>query len=120
MRGRADGGQKKHLVPPWCLMALILGFLFLYYGSFFGSRGQHTSSALEYGSRFSRSIGWSNDDSGEVGKSDESIIELDDGDGSLVPKSFPVSVCRTSCFGLRSLIITFAEYSRFCLGHDDL
>lgn len=68
---------------------LVLGFLFLYYSSFFGPPGQHTS--LEYDSRFSRSISWSSDDSGEAGRSDESIFELEDIVDSLVPKSFHVS-----------------------------
>lgn len=89
MRGR-DGGQKKHLVPSLCLIVLFLGFIVLYYGSFFGPRGQHANSALEYGSRISRSIGWSNSDNGEVGKSEESIFGQEDGEDGLIPKSFPV------------------------------
>lgn len=93
MRGR-DGGQKKHLVPSLCLIVLFLGFIVLYYGSFFGPRGQHANSALEYGSRISRSIGWSNGDNGEVGKSEESIFGQEDGEDGLIPKSFPVSAFR--------------------------
>ncbi|KAJ8498656.1 hypothetical protein OPV22_009208 [Ensete ventricosum] len=65
-------------------------FLVLYYGPFFGPRGQHANSALEYGSRISRSIGWSNGDNGEVGKSEESIFGQEDGEDGLIPKSFPV------------------------------
>ncbi|KAJ0966499.1 hypothetical protein J5N97_023416 [Dioscorea zingiberensis] len=90
MRGRGDGGQKKHLVPIVCGGAVILVLLFLYCGSLFGSGGQHASTALEYGSRFSKTLGWSNDDSAEDGKSEESIFGVDDGADSVLLKSFPV------------------------------
>ncbi|KAJ8504907.1 hypothetical protein OPV22_005793 [Ensete ventricosum] len=88
-RGR-DGGEKKHLVPSLCLAVLVLVFLVLYYGSFFGPQGQHVNSALEYGGKIKRSIGWSNDGNEEVGKSEEPIISQEDVDYNLAPKSFPV------------------------------
>lgn len=90
MRGR-DGGQKKHLVPSLCVVVLFIGFLVLYYGSFFGPRGQHANTALEYGSRISRSFGWSSIDNREVGESKESILGQEGGEDGLIPKSFPVS-----------------------------
>ncbi|KAM0941881.1 putative S-adenosyl-L-methionine-dependent methyltransferase [Dioscorea sansibarensis] len=90
MRGRGDGGQKRHLVPLVCGGAVVLVFLFLYCGSFFGSGGRHANTALEYGSRFSKSLGWSSDENADDGKSDESIFGLEDGADSAVPKSFPV------------------------------
>ncbi|XP_039116784.1 probable methyltransferase PMT3 [Dioscorea cayenensis subsp. rotundata] len=90
MRGRGDGGQKRHLVPLICGGAVVLVFLFLYCGSFFGSGGQHANTALEYGSRFSKSLGWSSDENAEDGKSDESIFGSEGGADSALPKSFPV------------------------------
>jgi len=90
-RGRADGGQKDHLVTTLCIMVACLALLFLYYGSFFGSKTQHDNAKLDYGSKFSRSLGWSHDENDEVDKSEESALGTEDGDGSIIPRSFPVS-----------------------------
>ncbi|KAL0918434.1 hypothetical protein M5K25_010443 [Dendrobium thyrsiflorum] len=87
MRGRVDGGQKKHLVPSICVILLILGFLFIYFG---GHRGHHTSTALDYGTKFSRSLGWGSNDGGDATKTDESASGQEDGDEHITPKSFPV------------------------------
>ncbi|CAL9097602.1 unnamed protein product [Musa acuminata var. zebrina] len=51
---------------------------------------KHANTALEYGSRISRSFGWSSVDNGEVGESKESILGQEGGEDGLVPKSFPV------------------------------
>jgi len=90
MRGRADGGERKNLVPWICAGVLFIVFLFLYYGSFFDPRGEHANSALEYGSRFSRSLGFSSEDDGEVSQSNESIF-AEEGDDTVL-KSIPVSI----------------------------
>ncbi|PKA60596.1 putative methyltransferase PMT8 [Apostasia shenzhenica] len=87
MRGRADGGQKKHLVPAICAALLILGFLFFYYG---GSQSQHGSSAMDYGSKFSRSLGWGGNNDLDATKTDDSTAGQEDGDDNISPKSFPV------------------------------
>lgn len=89
MRGRADGGQKKNLVPWICAGVLFIVFLFLYYGSFFDPRGEHASSAFEYGSRFSRSLGFSSDDDGDIVQSNDPVFG-EEGDGVRL-KSIPVS-----------------------------
>lgn len=88
MRGRADGGQKKHLVPSICVILLVSGILFFYYG---GHQGHHASVALDYGTKFSRSLGWGSNDDGDVAKTDESAFGQEDGDENIIPKSFPVS-----------------------------
>ncbi|XP_072971077.1 probable methyltransferase PMT3 isoform X1 [Typha angustifolia] len=90
MRGRGDGGSKKHLIPTLCLMVLFVGVLVLFYGSLFGSRGQQGSAALEYGSRFSKSFGWGADENGEVGRSDESVFSQEAGGDNVIVKGFPV------------------------------
>jgi hypothetical protein len=82
--GRLDGAQSKRGVTLLCTMIACLFFLFVYFGSFFGSKGQ--SGALEYGTKFSRSLGWGTDDDGDSTKSDESIFE-----NAVRLNSFPVS-----------------------------
>lgn len=88
MRGRSDGGQKKRLITAVCAVAIVIGFLYAYYGS--SNRG---SSALEYGKSLRR-LGTSylgTDEDGD-GKQEESTkFGLDDGEDDVVPKSFPVS-----------------------------
>lgn len=86
MRGRSDGGQKKRLITSLCAVAIFLGFLYVYYGSIFGS-SSNGASALEYGSKSLRKIG-----SSYLGGDDESSTKsgLEDGD-VVVPKTFPVS-----------------------------
>ncbi|KAG0477750.1 hypothetical protein HPP92_012469 [Vanilla planifolia] len=86
MRGRADGWQKKHVVPLACAILLLLGFLFIYYG---GSGRQQASSALDYGNKFSRSLVWIGDDDGEIGKAEVSFDGQEE-DGIVAPNSFPV------------------------------
>ncbi|PWA76741.1 S-adenosyl-L-methionine-dependent methyltransferase [Artemisia annua] len=88
MRGRADGSQKKRLLTTFALVAAVLLFLYLYFGS--QSQGE---SALEYGSRSLRKLGSSylggDEESDLGGKQDDFKFGLDDEDG-IVPKSFPV------------------------------
>ena len=82
------GNQKKNYVP-WIIGAVLcVGLLFLCFGSFFDPKGEHASSALEYGTRFSKSLGLSNDDDTEAAQSSESIFG-EDGD-SVSLKSIPV------------------------------
>lgn len=91
MRGRGDGGQKKHLLPLLCIGALVLVFLFMYYGSFFDSQELSTNTALEHGSKLSKSLSWSSDESGEDGKLEEFIFGQEHRDDNVIPKSYPVS-----------------------------
>nr|DAD19930.1 TPA_asm: hypothetical protein HUJ06_021393 [Nelumbo nucifera] len=91
MRGRADGAQKKRLVTGLCVVATFLIFLFVYYGSSFGSRIHHSASTLEYGSRSLVSYLGGNDDSDLGSKQDESSTTFgQDGEDAVAPKSFPV------------------------------
>lgn len=96
MRGR-DGSQKKHLIPSLCLALLFFVFLVLYYGSYLSNRGRHANSALEYGSKISRSIGWISEDNAELGKSEDQIFTQNDGEEIVIPKSFPVSAISSGC-----------------------
>lgn len=89
LRGRPDGGQKNNLVTILCVMVACLTLLFLYYGSFFGSETDKRSG-VEHGSKLSRSLGWGHVDNGETSKTEESVFGLADGDGVIMPKSFPV------------------------------
>lgn len=94
MRGRSDGVQKKRLITSVCAVTIFLGFLYVYYGSIFGSNN-HGASALEYGSRSLRKLGSSylGGDEDNDGKQDESSMRfaLEDGEDEITPKSFPVS-----------------------------
>ncbi|OAY65291.1 putative methyltransferase PMT8 [Ananas comosus] len=90
MRGRADAAQSKKLVTSLCIVIVFVGLLFLYNGSFFGSKGQPASGAFEYRNKISRSLGWGSDDDGEVGKIDESIFAHEGGDNNVRLKNFPV------------------------------
>ena len=85
MRGRNDGGQSKKPVVLFCIMVVCLCLLFLYFS---GSNGQAGSAALEYGTKFSRSLGWGSDGDGDDG-SDESIFGTGDVNDVKL-KSFPV------------------------------
>ena len=49
----SDGSQKKRLVAAICVVAIFLGFLYVYGGSIFGSQNSG-SSALEYGRSLKR------------------------------------------------------------------
>lgn len=94
-RGRSsDGVQKKRLITSVCAVSIFLGFLYVYYGSIFGSNN-HGASALEYGSRSLRKLGSSylGGDEDNDGKQDESSMRfaLEDGEDEIRPKSFPVS-----------------------------
>jgi hypothetical protein len=84
MRGRNDGGQSKRPIVLSCTMIVCLCLLFLYFS---GSNGKAGSAAFEYGTRFSRSLGWGSD--GDDG-SEESIFGTGDAD-DIKPKTFPVS-----------------------------
>ncbi|KAG0447857.1 hypothetical protein HPP92_028114 [Vanilla planifolia] len=87
MRGRVDGSQKKFLVPSICVILLLLGFLFVYFG---GYGGQHASS-LDYGTKFSRSLGWGSSDDGDATKTDDSSLGQEDVEDKIITlKSFPV------------------------------
>ncbi|KAK7817346.1 putative methyltransferase pmt8 [Quercus suber] len=92
-RGRSDGVQKKRLITSVCAVTIFLGFLYVYYGSIFGSNN-HGASALEYGSRSLRKLGSSylGGDEDNDGKQDESSMRfaLEDGEDEITPKSFPV------------------------------
>lgn len=88
----SDGSQKKRLVAAICVVAIFLGFLYVYGGSIFGSQNSG-SSALEYGrslKRLGSSYLGAEDDTD--GKQDESSSSFRQGDGedNIVPKSFPV------------------------------
>lgn len=91
MRGRSDGVQKKRVITSLCIVAIFLGFLYVYYGSIFGSQ-RRGSLALEYGSRSLRKLGYLGGDEDADGKQESSIkFGLDDGDDDIIAKSFPVS-----------------------------
>jgi lipopolysaccharide export LptBFGC system permease protein LptF len=94
MRGRSDGVQKKRLITSVCVVAIFLGFLYVYYGSIFGSKSRG-ASAIEYGSKSLRRLGSSylSGDEDTDGKQDESstIFGQEDGEDNNTPKSFPVS-----------------------------
>lgn len=82
MKGRNDSGHSKRPVVLCCVMIVCLCLLFLYFS---GSNGQAGSTAFEYGTKFSRSLGWGSDDGSE-----ESIFGTGDAD-DVKPKSFLVS-----------------------------
>ena len=94
MRGRSDGGQKKRLITSLCVVAIFLGFLYVYYGSIFGSSSRG-AAALEYGSRSLRKLGSSylgGDDDAEGKRYDSSTkFGQEEGEEDVVPKTFPVS-----------------------------
>lgn len=94
MRGRSDGVQKKRLITSVCIVAIFLGFLYVYYGSIFGSKINGTS-ALEYGSKSLRRLGSSylGGDDDTDGRQEESSTRfgMENGEDDVTPKSFPVS-----------------------------
>lgn len=94
MRGRSDGGQRKRLITSVCVVAVFLAFVYVFYGSIFGSSSRG-ASALEYGSRSLRKLGYLGGDDEEA-KQDESSTKfgLEDGEGDIILKSFPVSSLR--------------------------
>ncbi|KAL3341021.1 hypothetical protein AABB24_025537 [Solanum stoloniferum] len=88
MRGRSDGAQKKRLWTFVGIGAVLVVFLYMYFGSKSGGE-----SALEYGSRSLRKLGSSylgGDDNSDLSSGQEEKFGLEDGDGGIVPKSFPV------------------------------
>ncbi|CAN6462129.1 unnamed protein product [Victoria cruziana] len=102
MRGRPDGAQRKGLVTSLCVMAVLLCFIFVYYGSFFGSGGNRGTSAFEYG-RSLRKLGSTYlggeeeaDLADRVKTDEDSRLGMEDGDVDFVPKSFPVCDARHS------------------------
>ncbi|KAM0870213.1 hypothetical protein ACQ4PT_040158 [Festuca glaucescens] len=85
MRGRNDGGQSKRPIVLFWAMVVCLCFLFLYFS---GSNGHTRSAAIEYGTKFSRSLGWGSDADGDDGL-EESIFGTGDAN-DVKPRSFPV------------------------------
>ncbi|KAK1390657.1 Methyltransferase [Heracleum sosnowskyi] len=89
MRGRSDGSRKKRLLTSVGVVAVVILFLYLYFGS--QSDGE---SALEYGSRSLKKFGssyLSGEEDIDLDKDDTSFkLGLDDGEDGIVPKSFPV------------------------------
>uniref|UniRef100_A0A1D1ZBZ3 Methyltransferase n=1 Tax=Anthurium amnicola TaxID=1678845 RepID=A0A1D1ZBZ3_9ARAE len=91
MRGRTDGKQSKRVVITFCTAVLFLGFLFLYKNGFFGPRENNGSSAFEYGTKSIRSFGWGRDETSEsVGEQEVSVFMQEEGEGNIIPKSYPV------------------------------
>ncbi|PON94779.1 putative methyltransferase PMT [Trema orientale] len=88
MRGRSDGTQKKRLITSLCVVGIFLGFLYAYYGSIFGSQSRGVS-AIEYGSRSLRKLGYLGGDEDSDDKQ-ESSTKIFDGEDGITPKSFPV------------------------------
>lgn len=90
MRGRSDGGQKKRLIASVCAVALLLCFVYMYYGS-----SNQGASALEYGRSLrklgSSYLGGDDDDNNGDNKQDGSVTSEED--SLAVAKSFPVSSC---------------------------
>ena len=87
MRGRNDVGQSKRPIVLLCLMVVCLCLLFLYFS---GSNRQAGSVALEYGTKFSRSLGWGSDAADGDDASEESIFGTGDANDVKL-RSFPVS-----------------------------
>ena len=92
MRGRADGAPRKRLLTSVSIVAVLLVFLYVYFGSKSGGE-----SALEYGSRSLRKLGSSylgGDEDGDLGtKQDDSAkFSLEDGEDGFVAKTFPVGI----------------------------
>lgn len=88
-RGRSDGSQKKHLVASIFVVAIFLGFLYVYYGS--KNSGE---SALEYGSKSLKRLGSSYlgaDDDADGKQDSSSSFGQGDSDNDIVPKTFTVS-----------------------------
>ena len=83
MRGRSDGGKKKPVIVLVCIAAVVLVFVYLFFGS-----SNHGASAIEYG----RKLGLTGDD--DVTKKDEASstsFYVDDDANGFTPRSFPVS-----------------------------
>lgn len=93
-RMRSDLAQKKHIITSLCIVAILLGFLYVYYGSLFSSQSGG-ASALEYGSRSLRKLGSSylGRDEDNDKKQDESSTKFgqENGKDDVTLKSFPVS-----------------------------
>jgi len=91
-RGRSDGSQQKHLVASVCVVAIFLGFLYVFGGSIFGSQNSG-SSALEYGRSLKRLgssyLGAEDDNDGNQDESSASFKQ-GEGEANIVSKSFPV------------------------------
>ncbi|XP_060186986.1 probable methyltransferase PMT3 [Lycium barbarum] len=88
MRGRSDGAQKKRLWTFVGIGAVLVVFLYMYFGS--KSSGE---SALEYSSRSLRKLGSSylgGDDNSDLSSRQDEKFGLEDGDDGIIAKSFPV------------------------------
>ncbi|MCL7049111.1 hypothetical protein MKW94_001802 [Papaver nudicaule] len=87
MRGRTDEFQKRRLITSLCLVGIVVCFVFVYYGSFFGSRVQRGTSTLRrLGSPY---LGGSEDADSKQNDS-STALGLEDGDSDVALKSFPV------------------------------
>ncbi|XP_010522473.1 PREDICTED: probable methyltransferase PMT3 [Tarenaya hassleriana] len=88
MRGRSDGGQKKRLVALACVVALLVCFIYMYYGS-----SDQAASALEYGKSLrklgSSYLGGDDDDDADDTKQEESVAKFGLQDDAVL-KTFPV------------------------------
>lgn len=91
MRGRSDGAPKRRLFTSVGIVAIVLIFLYVYFGS-----KDSGETALEYGSRSLRKLGSSylgGDEDGDLGsKHEDSSKWLDEGEDGIMLKSFPVSI----------------------------
>ena len=98
MRGRSDEVQKKRFVTALVGVAVVLGFLYVFQGSIFGSQNSG-AAALEYGSKSLRKFGWGGDEDADDTSSKFSQEDADDG---IMAKSFPVrfSDSTKTCFSM--------------------
>lgn len=88
MRGRTDEVQKRRLITSLCLVGIVICFVFVYYGSFFGSRVQRGTSTLRrLGSPY---LGGNEDADSKQNESSTALVQ-EDGDIDIALKSFPVS-----------------------------
>ncbi|KAI3892590.1 hypothetical protein MKX03_036940 [Papaver bracteatum] len=87
MRGRTDEVQKRRLITSLCLGGIVVCFVFVYYGSFFGSRVQRGTSTLRrLGSPY---LGGNEDADSKQNESSTALVQ-EDGDIDIALKSFPV------------------------------
>ncbi|KAF5192514.1 S-adenosyl-l-methionine-dependent methyltransferases superfamily protein, partial [Thalictrum thalictroides] len=86
-RGRADGVQKKRLITFLCVVAITLGIVYFYDGSFGSQVHNGASSLRKLGSSY---LG--GDDSSDSDSKDETTFKfgLEDGEDGMVPRSYPV------------------------------
>ncbi|KAF6154765.1 hypothetical protein GIB67_032377 [Kingdonia uniflora] len=94
MRGRSDGVQKKQLITALCVIAIFIGFIYVYYESFFGSQVHNGASTLrKFGSSY---LGGDEEDVDPGTKHDEQAPPIFGVDDVALPRSFPVCEDRHS------------------------